>query len=108
MSQNQIEKQIERVVYFVESNPDPRKMKRALAVKLARQGYIYSAIENILNASPAFVSKGKQNFQEKGIEGLRLAYKGAKKTEWLPRRRNNEMVVFTRVLKYRRIRNLFN
>jgi transposase len=78
-SKNLKEKRIERLIYFIESNPDPREMKRALAVKLALQGYVYSAIENILNVSPAFVSKWKQNFEEKGIEGLRLGYKGAKK-----------------------------
>lgn len=83
-TQNRKDKQIERLIDFVGSNPDPREMKRALAVKLALQGYVYSAIEKILNVSPAFVSKWKQNFQEKGIEGLRLGYKGAsrKLNEW--------------------------
>ena len=53
-------------------------MKRALAVKLALQGCVYTAIENILNVSQGYVSKWKKRFMEQGIQGLRLGYKGAK------------------------------
>ena len=53
MSANQIEKerQIEGLINFINSNGDSREMKRALAVKLALKGYVYRAIENILNVS---------------------------------------------------------
>ncbi len=53
-------------------------MKRALAVKLALQGYVYRAIENILNVSQGYVSKWKKRFIAQGIPGLKLGYRGAK------------------------------
>ena len=75
---NERERQIERLINFINSNGDSREMKRALAVKLALQGYVYTAIENILNVSQGYVSKWKKRFMEQGIQGLRLGYKGAK------------------------------
>lgn len=78
VNQNERERQIERLINFINSNGDSREMKRALAVKLALEGYVYRAIENILNVSQAYVSKWKKRFIESGIEGLRLSYKGAK------------------------------
>jgi transposase len=53
-------------------------MKRALAVKLALQGYVYRAIENILNVSQGYVSKWKKRFIAQGIPGIKLGYRGAK------------------------------
>ena len=44
-NQNERERQIERLINFINSNGDSREMKRALAVKLALQGYAYKAIE---------------------------------------------------------------
>ena len=53
-------------------------MKRALAVKLALKGYVYRAIENILNVSQGYVSKWKKTFIAQGIQCLKLGYTGAK------------------------------
>ena len=80
MSANQKEKerQIEGLIKFINSNGDSREMKRALAVKLALQGYVYRAIKNILNVSQGYVSKGKKRFIIQGIPALRLGYRGAK------------------------------
>jgi putative transposase len=77
-NQNEKERQIERLINFINSNGDSREMKRALAVKLALQGYVYRAIENILNVSQGYVSKGKKKFIAQGIPGLKLGYRGAK------------------------------
>jgi hypothetical protein len=60
-NQNEKERQIERLINFINSNGDSREMKRALAVKLALQGYVYRTIENILNVSQGYVSKWKKN-----------------------------------------------
>src|SRR6476469_5366293 len=62
-NQNEKERQIEGLIKFINSNGDSREMKRALAVKLALQGY---------------VNKWKKRFITQGIPGLRLGYKGAK------------------------------
>jgi putative transposase len=78
-NQNEKERQIEGLINFINSNGDSREMKRALAVKLALQGYVYRAIENILNVSQGYVSKWKKRFITQGIPGLRLGYIGAKK-----------------------------
>ena len=59
-------------------NPDPRELKRALAVQMVMQNYNYSKIRNILGVSAGFVSKWKYIFVEQGITGLRLSYKGSK------------------------------
>jgi hypothetical protein len=48
-NQNERERQIERLINFINSNGDSREIKRALAVKLALQGYVYTAIGNILD-----------------------------------------------------------
>jgi transposase len=77
-NQNERERQIERLINFINSNGDSREIKRALAVKLALQGYVYTAIGNILNVSQGYVSKWKERFINQGIQGLRLGYKGAK------------------------------
>jgi transposase len=53
-------------------------MKRALGVKLALQGYVYRAIENILNVSQGYVSKWKKRFIAQRIPGIKLGYRGAK------------------------------
>ena len=50
-NQNEKGRQIERFINFINSNGHSREMKRALAVKLALQGYVYRAIENILHVS---------------------------------------------------------
>ena len=61
---------------FIKSNPDPRELKRALAVKLALEGWAYRAIQQSLGVSYGFISKWKTCFQARGISGIRLAYKG--------------------------------
>jgi transposase len=78
-NQNENERRIERLINFIDSTRDSREIKRALAVKLALQGYAYRAIENILNVSQSYVSKWKKIFIKQGIQGIRIGYKGAKK-----------------------------
>jgi len=42
-NQNGKERQIEGLINFINTNGDSREMNRALAVKLALQGYVYRA-----------------------------------------------------------------
>lgn len=63
---------------FLDGNPDPREYKRALAVKMALQGYPYVEIMSLLNVCAAFVSKWKSAFLSFGVEGLKLAYSGSR------------------------------
>lgn len=76
-TQSQIGQQVQQLDRFMDINPDSRELKRALAVKLALQGYAYRAISAIINVSQSFAIEWKNNFQEAGIDSLRLADKGA-------------------------------
>jgi transposase len=50
---------------------------RALAVKLALQGYMYDVISDILDVTPGFVSQSKKAYETQGTEGLTLKHKGS-------------------------------
>jgi len=63
---------------FIDSNPDPREQKRALAVMMWIESIPCSKIQVILNVSAGFISRYKIRFIEYGVEGLKLGYKGAK------------------------------
>ena len=41
---------------FLAQKRDGREVKRAIAVKMALKGYLYSTICDILNVTPSFVS----------------------------------------------------
>jgi putative transposase len=61
---------------FLKSDRDPRENRRALAVRLALSGQTHRQIKSILGISSAFVSKWKKIYKERGIEALKLSYKG--------------------------------
>jgi transposase len=61
---------------FLTEERDARVYKRALAVKMALNGYLYDVICDILHVSPGFISQWKKAYTESGIEGLRLNYHG--------------------------------
>lgn len=70
--------QMEELIEFIQTNPDPRELKRALSVQMVMQNYKHSTIGKILGVSVGFVNKWKYIFIEQGISGLRLGYKGSK------------------------------
>ena len=63
---------------FIHNNPDPRELKRALAVQMVLQNYSYFEIRDVLQVSVGFISKCKQLFKEQGIAGLTLKYQGSR------------------------------
>ena len=63
---------------FIDSNPDPRELKRALAVMMWIEGVPCSEIQKILNVSAAFISQCKAKFIKNGVKGLRLKHQGSK------------------------------
>jgi putative transposase len=69
---------MEELNTFIESLADPRELKRAVAVKMTLEGYKHQEIIKILQVSSGFISKWKQEFILKGIEGLKLKYQGSK------------------------------
>ena len=76
--EHSVEEKIQELDEFIITNPDVREFKRALAVKLALQGWKYQAIAELLVLSKSFVSQWKNLFDLQGIEGLKLGYKGSK------------------------------
>jgi putative transposase len=62
---------------FIDSHPDARELKRALAVQMIQQNYRYEDIQAVLQVSLGFISKWKQRFAGEGVKGLRLGYRGA-------------------------------
>ena len=65
------------LVEFIQSNPDPRELKRALAVQMVLKGYFYRQIEEILHVSDSFISKWWLVFESEGVMGLQLGYQGS-------------------------------
>ena len=68
---------MELLTEFIRSNPDPRELKRALAVKMVKQGQSYYQTRDTLGVSLSFISKYLQKFEREGIEGLKLKHKGS-------------------------------
>lgn len=68
---------MDKLTEFIESNPDPRELKRAVAVQMVLQEYSYFAIRDVLQVSVGFISKWKQVFEDRGVTGLRLAHQGS-------------------------------
>ncbi|MBW4682065.1 MAG: IS630 family transposase [Microcoleus vaginatus WJT46-NPBG5] len=71
------QKEIQSLKDLINSHPDSRELKRALAVKLALEGYFYRDIKQILGVSYGFISKWKARFEAQGVSGIKLAYKGS-------------------------------
>ena len=62
---------------FIQSNPDPRELKRALAVQMFLKGYKHREIQEILGVSSGFISKWVQLYKLLGVSGLKLGYQGS-------------------------------
>lgn len=85
---------IDSLTQFIARNPEPRELKRALAVKMSLEGISYRKIQQILGMSPTRISVWKKQFIARGLEGLQLGYQGRKSylsseeiqevLEWLP------------------------
>lgn len=63
---------------FIQSNPDPRELKRALAVQMVLQNYTYYQIRDVLKVSIGFISQWRQNYEQHGLAGLHLRHQGSK------------------------------
>ncbi len=61
---------------FIQSNRDPRELKRALAVQMSERGHSYREIRDVLQVSLGFITTCTQRYQADGVEGLRSNYWG--------------------------------
>lgn len=62
---------------FIQSNPDPRELKRVVAVQMFLQDYKHREIQAILGVSSGFISKWTRVYEQFGVSGLRLGYQGS-------------------------------
>jgi putative transposase len=67
----------EDLAAFLAEKRDSREYRRALAVKLALQGYLYETIGDMLDVTPGFVSQSKKLYETQGTAGLILKHKGS-------------------------------
>ncbi len=65
---------------FIWSTSDVRERKRALAVRMTLEGKPYEEIVEWLGVYKSFITRWKQQFYERGMEGLKLSYQGRKVT----------------------------
>lgn len=76
MSNQDIKIAIAELQEFIALRPNGREVRKALAVKLVYQGYLYEEIQTILDVSLGSISGWKQAYELQGIDGLRLNHKG--------------------------------
>jgi len=67
---------METLEQFIQSNPNSRELKRALAVQMSQRGHSYREIRDVLQVSIGFVTTCAQRYEAAGVEGLRLNYWG--------------------------------
>jgi putative transposase len=68
---------VEELTDFIKSNPDPRELKRALAIQMWLNGYKHREIQESLSVSSGFITKWSQLYDLLGLPGLKLGYRGS-------------------------------
>lgn len=68
---------LEDLTAFIQSNPDTRELKRAIAVQMFLKGFKHREIGESLAVSSGFISKWTQRYEESGVSGLQLGYSGS-------------------------------
>lgn len=63
---------------FIQNSQNKLEITRATAVKMVLRGHKHQEIMPVLGVSSGFISKWKKAFFQKGVDGLKLAYKGSK------------------------------
>lgn len=63
---------------LIASDPEPRELKRALAVKMRLQGMKHHQIQPVLGVHSSYISRWESRYRQEGVTGLRSKYKGSK------------------------------
>lgn len=95
---------LDPLLTFIQSNPDPRELKRAVAVYLVLEGHTHHEIQDRLAVTSGFISKWKTIYVTRGIDGLKLAYKG--KHSYLTADQKQETIAWIRSQSYCTIEQL--
>jgi putative transposase len=62
---------------LIASNPDPRELKRAVAVQMFLSGLKHREIQVILSVSSGFISKWTQLYEQGDVSSLKLGHRGS-------------------------------
>lgn len=62
---------------LISSNPDPRELKRALAVKMRLQGMKHDKIQAVLGVRSSYISRWESRYRQQGVAGLHSKYQGS-------------------------------
>jgi len=90
---------------FIQSAPEARELKRALAVKLTLEGTPYAEITKLLGMGKSCITKWKQKFEATGLEGIKLAYRGSK--SYLTSEERDVVITWLQTKDYINIDELF-
>lgn len=95
---------LDQLLTFIHSNPDPRELKRAVAVYRVLEGHKHHEIKDQLGVTSGFISKWKTVYATHGIDGLKLAYKG--KHSYLTADQRQEAIAWIKTQPYCTIEQL--
>ncbi|MEG4594982.1 winged helix-turn-helix domain-containing protein [Microcoleus sp. F8_C2] len=98
LQQKDREKEIAQLESFIKSDIAARELKRAIAVRMALSGNIYTEISQILGVSNFFIGYWKKQFKTKGIAGIKLGHKGS--NGYLTDLQNTEVIEWLKNKKY--------
>ena len=99
-------KKIAGLISLINSNPDPRELKRALAVKMSIDGHPDRTIAELLGVSNNFIRDWKKAFKVEGVAGIKLGYQGAKGKLTIEQR--EEIIEWLKNKKYWHLDELIN
>lgn len=91
---------------FIQSNPDARELKRAVAVQMFLKGYKHREIRESLGVSSGFVTKWTQCYEEFGVDGLKLGYVGS--TSYLEAEQRATVIAWLKCKNYWNLTELQN
>lgn len=68
---------MDELAKLIEETTDVRELKRALSVKLGEEGMATEAIGVVLQVTPRAVRKWRKRYEQEGVEGLHVRYRGS-------------------------------
>lgn len=98
LEQQQLLERIAILTEFIQSNPEAREFKRAVAVKMALSGEPYSKITKLIGMHKSCITTWKQKFLAKGLDGLKLGYQGT--SSYLTPEQRAETITWLQTINY--------
>ncbi len=98
LEQQQLEERLAILTAFIQSNPEAREIKRAVAVKMALLGEPYSKITKMVGMHKSCITIWKQKFLAKGLDGIKLGYQGS--SSYLTQEQRAETITMLQTKKY--------